>query len=144
MFGLVQLLWISPYCLNHKQVVKKFSEWKQVHVGMEPPKTSQTRWEWHHNTFTPSLHLVPFCQVCLAFVVCTGGLWKAVEWVVLVCSACWCAWRVCCIVGGCNLFATEYGRHARHGLSYMQKGVEWAVLSALLMCSNVFIVGGCN
>ena len=31
---------------------------------------------------------------------------------------------VCCIVGGCNVFATEHGRHTRHGLSYMQKGVE--------------------
>ena len=31
---------------------------------MEPSKTSQTRWEQHHNTFTPSLHLVPFCQLC--------------------------------------------------------------------------------
>ena len=42
---------------------KKFSEGKQVHVGMEASKTNQTRWEWHHNTFTPSLHLVPFCQL---------------------------------------------------------------------------------
>ena len=23
--------------------------WKQAHVGMEPSKTNQTRWEWHHN-----------------------------------------------------------------------------------------------
>ena len=38
--------------------------WKQVHVGMEASKTNQTRWEWYHNTFTPSLHLVPFCQLC--------------------------------------------------------------------------------
>jgi len=29
---------------------------KQVHVGMEASKTNQTS-----NTFTPSLHLVPFC-----------------------------------------------------------------------------------
>ena len=28
--------------------------------GMEPSKTNQTR---RHNTFTPSLHLVPFCQL---------------------------------------------------------------------------------
>ena len=44
---------------NHK----KFTEWKQAHAGMEPSKTNQTRWEWHHNPFTPSLHLVPFCQL---------------------------------------------------------------------------------
>ena len=37
---------------------------KQVHVGMEPSKTNQTRWEWHYYTFPPSLHLVPFCQLC--------------------------------------------------------------------------------
>ena len=43
---------------------KKFSKGKQVHVGMERSKTSRTRWERHHNTFTPSLHLVPFCQLC--------------------------------------------------------------------------------
>ena len=34
-----------------------------MHVGMEASKTNQTRWEWHCNTFTPSLHLVPFCQL---------------------------------------------------------------------------------
>ena len=31
---------------------------------MKRSKTNQTRWEWHHSTFTPSLHLVPFCQLC--------------------------------------------------------------------------------
>ena len=31
---------------------KKISKWKQAHVGMEP---SKTRWERHHNTFTPSI-----------------------------------------------------------------------------------------
>ena len=29
---------------------------------MEASKTNQTRCERHHNTFTPSLHLVPFCR----------------------------------------------------------------------------------
>ena len=49
---------------QQEQVTKKFSEWKQAHVGMERSKSSRTRWERHHNTFTPSLHLVPFCQLC--------------------------------------------------------------------------------
>ena len=40
---------------QQEQVTIKFSEWKQVHVGMEPYKTNQTRWKWHNNTFTPSL-----------------------------------------------------------------------------------------
>ena len=47
------------------------------------------------NTFTPSLHLVAFCQLCFVFVcfvfflllfLCIGGLWKAVG---LVYSAAW-------------------------------------------------------
>jgi len=29
---------------------KKFSEGKQAHV-LEPSKTNQTRWEWHHTPF---------------------------------------------------------------------------------------------
>ena len=40
----------NQQCTSHK----KFSGGKQVHVGMETSKTNQTRWEWHHNTFTPS------------------------------------------------------------------------------------------
>ena len=50
---------------------------------MEPSKTSQTRWERHHNTFTPSLHLVPFCQLCFVFVSCVHsrvveGSWEGI------------------------------------------------------------------
>ena len=51
---------------------KKFSEQKQAYVGMEPSKTNQTRWEWDYNTFTPSLHLVPFYQPCLVFIICVN------------------------------------------------------------------------
>ena len=53
---------------------------------METSKTNQTRWKWHHNTFTSSLHL-PFCchlhkyALCL-LVACREGLWKAVGCVV--------------------------------------------------------------
>ena len=47
------------------QVTKKFAKRKQAHVGMKSSKTNQTRRERHHNTFTPSLHLVPFCQNCV-------------------------------------------------------------------------------
>ena len=32
---------------------------------MEPSKTIQTRWEQYHNTFTPSLHLMPFAKYAL-------------------------------------------------------------------------------
>ena len=30
---------------QQEQVTKKFSERKQAHIGMEPSKTKQTRWE---------------------------------------------------------------------------------------------------
>ena len=30
------------------------------------------------DTTIPSLHLVPFCQLCFVLVVCIRGLWKAV------------------------------------------------------------------
>ena len=45
---------------KHKQVTKTFSKGKQAHVGMECSKTSRTRWERHHNTFTPQhIHTIP-------------------------------------------------------------------------------------
>ena len=46
------LYWWDIYRLYTYKVTKKFSERKQVHVGMEPSKTRQTRWEQHHNTHT--------------------------------------------------------------------------------------------
>ena len=57
-------LFSLPYrkkCSRNKS--HKVSGWKQAHVGMEPSKTNRTRWEWHYNTFTPFLHLVPFWQL---------------------------------------------------------------------------------
>ena len=57
---LIDNLWMSPlhgYILKSQ---KGFLSEKQVHVG--PSKTNQTGREWHHITFTPSVHLVPFCQ----------------------------------------------------------------------------------
>ena len=52
------------------KVTKKFFKGKQPHVAMEPSKTSRTRLQHHHNTLTPPLHLVPFCQLCFVFVSC--------------------------------------------------------------------------
>ena len=49
-----------------RYIVQHKTQRGDVHVGMEPSQTSQTRWEWHCNTFTPSLHLVPFCRLCTA------------------------------------------------------------------------------
>ena len=48
---------------QQEQVAKQFYEWKQPH-GWNSQKSTRTRWEWDHNTFTTSLHLVPFCQLC--------------------------------------------------------------------------------
>ena len=53
-----------PKWKSNRNKSQKFSEGKQAHLGMEASKTKQTRWEWHHNTFTPSVNLVPFCQLC--------------------------------------------------------------------------------
>ena len=66
---------------------------------MEPSNTSQTRWERHHNTFKPSLHLVPFCQLYALslLVVCIAGLWKTVGRVLLgVVHVDVCGEYVCC------------------------------------------------
>ena len=117
---------------------------------------SKTRWEWHHNTFTPSLHLVPFCQLCLLFAIC------AVEWVVLYgyvvhvdvlgevmlwvttkhskCSTqklwsaeqCWVCiayWSVSYAMNFCCCWTWHIWS------SCMWKAVKWAVLSALLVRS---------
>ena len=56
---------IAWYYGDNYKVTKKFAKRKQAHVGMKSSKTNQTRRERHHNTFTPSLHLVPFCQNCV-------------------------------------------------------------------------------
>ena len=45
---------------NKNKSHKSFLNEKQAHVGMELSKTSHKGWEWHYNTFTPPLHLVPF------------------------------------------------------------------------------------
>ena len=73
-------------CINHLSfVIATRNPWantiihvthKKAHIGIEPLKTNQTRCEWHHNTFTPSLHLVPFFQLCLVFV---RGVHRRVE-----------------------------------------------------------------
>ena len=83
---------------------------------MEP---LQTRWKWHHTTFTPSLPFVPFCQPCLVFVgrehvgcLTCRRLWKEQccvrnvdvhgEWIMFI--------------NTCSFIATE------HEWSCMQKG----------------------
>ena len=119
--------WKTTLCayLAICKVTKKFFKWKQAHVGMEPSKTSQTRREQHHNTFTSSLHLVPFCQLyalCL-LVVCRAGLWKEVGRVLLgVYHMLKCMENVY-VVGGSSVVAIEHGRYS---LSCMQK--LWAML----------------
>ena len=102
---------------------------------MKASKTNQTRWEWHYITFTPSLHLVPFCQLCPVFVICSHR--RVVEGSGVGGIACWRSH----VVSGCNLIATEHGRC---GLSCMQNcGVHeqcyicmacWSVSYALNFC----------
>ena len=62
----VIVVWVTTlFWIEIWKVTKKFAKRKQAHVGMKSSKTNQTRRERHHNTFTPSLHLVPFCQNCV-------------------------------------------------------------------------------
>ena len=70
-------------------------------------KYQPNKMEQHHNTFTPSLRLVPFCQLCFVFVSCVHsrvveGSWEGIAG---------CAVHVdvhgeCVYVaGGCNVVA---------------------------------------
>ena len=71
---------------------------------MEPSKTNPTRWEWHHNNFTPSLHLVPFCQLCFVFVSCVHR--RVVEGSGMGSAGCGVHVDVHgYVVGGCNVVA---------------------------------------
>ena len=61
-------------------------------------KINQSRWKWHHNTFTTSLHLVPFWHLCFVFVSCVhrrvvedSGVGSA--------GVCWWVWGVRYILG---------------------------------------------
>ena len=73
-------------------VTKKFSEWKQAHIGMEPSKTNQTKWNDTTTLIIP-IHLVPFCQVWFAFVRCVHRS---------ICS--WVGGSAGCVVGGFNVY----------------------------------------
>ena len=70
-------------------------------------KNNQTRWEWHHNTLTPSLHLVQFCHhlhkiICFVFVSCVhrgvvegsgeGSAWCVVRLVMCKGNELCCEW----------------------------------------------------
>ena len=77
------------------------------------PKNQPNKIGMHHNTFTPSLHLVPFFQLCLEFVSCVyrriaeGSGVDGAEYVVhvnseLCCgwlqSNCYLAWQICSVL----------------------------------------------
>ena len=66
--------------------------------------------------------LCHLATIWFAFVVCIGGLWKAVEWVMSVVHVHmhreW-------VVAAYNLIATDHGRHGRYGLFCMQSEQCW-------------------
>ena len=70
---------------------------------------------------------MPFYQLCLAFVVSTGGLWKAVECLVHVDVQ----GESSCVVGGCKLLQ----RVADMVVLY----AEGCGMSSAEMCSYAFI-----
>ena len=136
------MLWVAAMY----KVTKRFSEWKRA-CRNETLKNDQTRREWHHNTSTPSLHLVPFlppltqrCFVCL-LVVCRG-LWKAVCWVVLgVHVDVHGEWVMLWVVAMYNVLAVLYWAWQIRmvSLACMQKlWSQWAVLagSVWYVCRN--------
>ena len=62
---------LFPFTISKQQYKKSNRNksqkvfWMKTGVCRDiPSKINQTRWKWYHNTFTPSLHLVPFCQLC--------------------------------------------------------------------------------
>ena len=55
---------ISTHAVTYWQAIDKtksqkhfLKENKYMHVWMKPSQISPTSWEWHHNTFSPPLHL---------------------------------------------------------------------------------------
>ena len=54
--SLLPFLKTTTTAKQQEQATKKRSEQNLVHVGIEPSKTNQTRWERHNSTFIPSLH----------------------------------------------------------------------------------------
>ena len=115
---------------------------------MEPSKTSQTRWERHHNTFTPSLHLVPFCQqinnALHVFVSCVHsriveGSWEGIAGCVVhvaVHGECVCCWWVQCScsrrddLGWLLFMVTKYPLYSNRMLYFRTK-----LTFRLLFCS---------
>ena len=67
----IQCLW-SAHMLVRSTCHNKVFWTKTSAFRDEPLRTSQTRWKWQHNTFIPSLHVVPFCQLCLVFMFIRG------------------------------------------------------------------------
>ena len=84
---------------------KKCFWMKQVHVRMKPSQKNDTTILSHYPYILCHLPTMPCVWYVHRRVVEGSG----------VCSAaCWRAWRVSCVMGGCNLTATEHGRHGRY------------------------------
>ena len=159
---------------NHK----KFSEWKQVHVGIVPSKTNKLDW---NDTTKLSQHPYILCHfadyaLCL-LVVFIGRLRKAVGWVVLsvqcmlmcmlmciesklyvgVAATCYWTWQMWSVMYAESvewmsiavsvwyvgvwvmLWTFVTAECGTYGLFCMEKAVEWAAMSALLVCTYAFI-----
>ena len=87
------------FMVCHGKVTKNILEWKQVQVGMEPSKTNEGMTPLYFHTIPTSFAILSLCLV-FVIVVCIGGLWKPLEWVVHVdVHGQW-------VVGGCSLIVT--------------------------------------
>ena len=52
----------SPNVPKRRTTTPNQNKKKHMRVGMEPSKTNQTKWEWHHNTFTKPCAILPSMQ----------------------------------------------------------------------------------
>ena len=142
----------------HAKVTKKKFSFRKTSACRDRTLKKPTNLDGN-NTSTVSPHPYILCQfaatytyqTCFVFVSCAQrvveGKWDGQWW---VCSACWCAWGVSYVVGGCNVVAilsmsclyaetvecissARSAEHGRYGLSFMCKTVEWAMLSTLFI-----------
>ena len=93
----------------------------------------------HFHTIPTSCAILPtmLCVSCVHSRVVEGsGLGSAG----CMFSACWCEWRVSCVLGGCNAIATEHGRYGLHVLNAEAVKCTSSAESVYMACWSVSYV----
>ena len=107
-------IFLDVECILYKSYIIRFSEWKQVHVGMDPHQPTKL----DDTTTLPTSGTILPTVPCVRYLNCIGPLWKTVGWVMLH------GYVIHVdgyghVVGDCNLISTEYERYGL--LCAMQK-----------------------